>query len=185
MNSHTEQHELDILNSIHLNEDATQRELSEKVGLSLGAINLIIKRLTKKGFIKVVHLSSHSIKYFLTPEGIADKIDRTSRYIARTYKEVMSLQLSIQRALEGLITEDNRDTILFYGPDDETRKLITTLMTEEFSISHHRIFTRFEDLRRAHDQQDTPLVITWNALSEKQLKTAHITCENIMQRIII
>ena len=184
MNSHTEQHELEILNSIHLNEDATQRELSEKVGLSLGAINLIIKRLTKKGFIKVVHLSSHSIKYFLTPEGIANKLERTYQYIARTYKEILALQTSITQAISDELTFHDTDEVLFYGHEDEFKQLITDILKEEFSIPPTAIFTRpssppdgnnqktrnlhyhLEHRVRAADQKDPPQLHQHNAQSE-------------------
>ena len=183
MNSHTEQHELDILNSIHLNEDATQRELSEKVGLSLGAINLIIKRLTKKGFIKVVHLSSHSIKYFLTPEGIANKLERTYQYIARTYKEILSLQTSITQALSDELTFHDTDEVLFYGHEDEFKQLITDILKEEFSIPPTAIFTDLHCLQMEMTRRHTTHIITWNTECEQLIRKTHLNCINIMHRV--
>ena len=48
--------ELSVLSYIDQNSDATQRELSEHIGVSLGSINILVKRLAKKGLIKMVRL---------------------------------------------------------------------------------------------------------------------------------
>ena len=185
MNTHTPQHELHILNTIHHNEDATQRELSQQVGLSLGAINLILKKLTQKGLIKVVKLQPNSIKYFLTPAGIVDKIERTTKYIARTYKEVISLQLTIKNALEEIITETNRDSLLFYGEEDELRPMITNILKEEFNIDSNQIYTDLTDLQKEANRRPRAYVITWNTGCEQLMKESHIRCENIMHRIVL
>ncbi len=185
MKSHTPHHELEILNTIHQNEDATQRELSEQVGLSLGAVNLLIKKLTKKGLIKIVRLQPNSIKYFLTPEGISSKIERTYQYIARTYKEVIALQLSLTYALEGLITEENRDSILFFGPDDELKQMLVHILKEEYAIPPTRIFTDIDNLQREANRKHQAHIITWNTEYDRQMKETHLNYTNIMHRIAI
>ena len=38
-----------ILEELEKNSDITQRDLSEKTGLSLGMVNLLLKSLSKKG----------------------------------------------------------------------------------------------------------------------------------------
>lgn len=183
MNSHTREHELDILNSIHLNENATQRELSEKVGLSLGAINLIIKRLTKKGLVKVVHLQPNSIKYFLTPEGIADKLERTYQYIARTYKKVLALQLSITQALKEELDGHNTDEILFFGHEDAFKHMILTILKEEFGVPATDVFTDLHQLQVETTRRHTTCIITWNTECEQLIRQTRLTCINIMHRV--
>ena len=80
--------EFSILNYIDRNSDATQRELSEHIGVSLGTLNILFNRMVKKGLVKIERLQPNSVKYFLTPSGIADNIERTYGYIVRTYREL-------------------------------------------------------------------------------------------------
>ncbi|MDD4842640.1 MAG: winged helix-turn-helix transcriptional regulator, partial [Sphaerochaetaceae bacterium] len=107
--------ELEVLNYLNLNSDATQRDLSEHVGMSLGAINLLLKKLVKKGLIKIEKLQPNSVRYFLTPAGIADKIERTYRYIVRTYKELEIMRNKIISALNVIVNDQNKSDLIFYG----------------------------------------------------------------------
>ena len=43
---------LKILREVKNNPDVTQRELSSRLGISLGKINFLLKALIEKGFIK-------------------------------------------------------------------------------------------------------------------------------------
>ena len=61
-----------ILEELEKNSDITQRELSEKTGLSLGMVNLLLKKFIKKGFVKLERLNSKSFRYILTPEGFKE-----------------------------------------------------------------------------------------------------------------
>ena len=45
--------ELSVLSYIDQNSDATQRELSEHIGVSLGSINILVKQMVRKGLIKI------------------------------------------------------------------------------------------------------------------------------------
>lgn len=94
--------EFSILSYIEQNSDATQRQLSEHVGVSLGGmINILLKRLVKKGLVKIERLQPNSVKYFLTPpQGIASKLERTYGYIVRTYRELVSFQQQLYREIE-------------------------------------------------------------------------------------
>ena len=51
-----------ILEELEKNSDITQRDLSEKTGLSLGMVNLLLKKFVKKGFVKLEKLNSRSFR---------------------------------------------------------------------------------------------------------------------------
>ena len=54
-----------ILEELEKNPDVTQRDLSEKTGLSLGMVNMLLKKFVKKGFVKLEKLNSRSFRYIL------------------------------------------------------------------------------------------------------------------------
>lgn len=76
-----------VLRLLEDNPDLTQRELSEKLGMSLGGLNYCLKALMDKGFVKVRNFQDSKNKfkyiYILTPAGIAQKIALTSRFLKR------------------------------------------------------------------------------------------------------
>ena len=81
---------------------SSQRILARAAGLSLGMTNILIKRLVKKGLIKVVTLNGRTLSYMLTPRGFAEKVKRTYEYITvsiRFIDRVRSNILSIVAAL--------------------------------------------------------------------------------------
>jgi EPS-associated MarR family transcriptional regulator len=67
-----------IIREIENNPTTTQRVLSDKLGISLGKTNYLLKELIKKGFIKAKNFSTKSgklgkIHYYLTARGIEEK----------------------------------------------------------------------------------------------------------------
>src|SRR5262245_7797500 len=75
------QRDLLLLSELHRNDGATQRSLAIKLGVALGLTNLYLKRLTRKGYIKVTNISRNRIRYLLTPQGFAEKSRLTYQYM--------------------------------------------------------------------------------------------------------
>ncbi|HEX2698063.1 MAG TPA: winged helix-turn-helix transcriptional regulator [Anaerolineales bacterium] len=64
------QHEYSLLNEIAQNSMVTQAGLSEQLGIAVGSVNWYIKRLVRRGWVKVSHLDRTRLKYDLTAEGM-------------------------------------------------------------------------------------------------------------------
>jgi EPS-associated MarR family transcriptional regulator len=88
-----------ILRLLHDNPELNQRELSERVGVSLGAVNYCLKSLAELGFVKVGNFASSRNKlgyaYLLTPSGIAEKVRLTGRFLATKKAEYQALRAEI------------------------------------------------------------------------------------------
>ena len=66
----------EVLRKIDKKPEATQRELAQELGFSLGKLNYCLKALKQKGLIKIKILKKiKKINYFyiLTPTGLATK----------------------------------------------------------------------------------------------------------------
>jgi EPS-associated MarR family transcriptional regulator len=67
--------------------EITQRTLSERLGLSLGSVNYIVKALIQKGYVKASSFKNSNNKigyiYILTPEGMKKKIEQTEAFMHR------------------------------------------------------------------------------------------------------
>jgi len=171
--------ELSLLTYIDQNADVTQRELSEYMGVSLGAINILLKDLVKKGFIKISRLQSNSVKYFLTAEGIADKLERTHSYIVRTYREIIELQSKVASTITMLAKRYNTDIITFYGPQDDFARLIKELALNTTKIE---VLHSVEQVKGY--QKKAPIVI-WKEESRVTLATCNVESINIMEMVNI
>lgn len=109
--SPTEQAHLRILKMVSEEPEISQRKLAERLGVSLGKTNYLLKALLDKGHIKVKNFRCNNNKlgylYLLTPTGISAKLNLTRNYLTRKEEEYQALRDEI----ETLRTElNNLDT---------------------------------------------------------------------------
>jgi len=85
-----------------LSRDGTlsQRELSKKMGMSLGRVNYIVNQLLQKGYIRARRFknSKHRIAYmyYLTPKGMSEKVKQTCNFLQRKTEEYERLKEEIE-----------------------------------------------------------------------------------------
>ncbi len=81
--------------------DITQRELAEKLGVSVGGLNYCLKALIDKGWVKIQNFSNNKNKlcyaYLLTPTGILQKASLTNRFLQRKIEEYEVLKQEIKQ----------------------------------------------------------------------------------------
>ena len=92
---------LKLLREIEQTSETTQRELSSRLGISLGKINFLLKSLIDKGHIKVDNFKKSNNKsaylYYLTPKGAEEKARITYRFLHRKMQEYEDLEHEIRR----------------------------------------------------------------------------------------
>ena len=86
-----------IIKEISSQSSVTQRELSLKLGISLGKTNYLLKELIKKGFIKAKNFSTNpgklkKIQYYLTKEGLEHKMQLTQHFLKEKENEYNRLK---------------------------------------------------------------------------------------------
>lgn len=95
------QRDLQLLNEVERDASITQRFLADKLGVALGLTNLYLKRLARKGYIKITTIPSHRIKYLLTPRGMAEKSRLTYQYMHYS----LSYYREMRQRLKQVLTE--------------------------------------------------------------------------------
>src|ERR1700704_2879078 len=70
-----------LLNELDRDGGAAQRTLATKLGVALGLTNLYLKRLARKGYIKITTIPRSRIRYLLTPQGFTEKSRLTYLYM--------------------------------------------------------------------------------------------------------
>ena len=96
------QRDLQLLNEVEQNAAVTQRSLARKLDVALGLTNLYLKRLARKGFIKITTIPRHRIKYLLTPRGMAEKSRLTYLYMQYSLSYYRDMRQRLKLVLTGL-----------------------------------------------------------------------------------
>ena len=88
-----------VLHYLEENPHITQRELANKLGISLGAANFCLKALVEVGHVKMNNFKKNSNKsaylYLLTPMGFAEKAILTTHFLSRKIAEYHALKKEI------------------------------------------------------------------------------------------
>jgi EPS-associated MarR family transcriptional regulator len=89
-----------VMRILQGNPDLTQRELAEKLGISVGGVNYCLKALMEKGLVKTKNFANSKNKfgyvYVLTPTGISEKAAITHRFLQRKVDEYDALKVEIE-----------------------------------------------------------------------------------------
>ncbi len=89
-----------VMRILQENPDLTQRELAEKLGISVGGLNYCLKALMEKGIVKMKNFANSKNKfgyvYVLTPTGLAEKTAIAHRFLQRKMDEYEALKAEIQ-----------------------------------------------------------------------------------------
>lgn len=136
------QRDLEILTELARGEPVTQRELAQKLGVALGLANLYVKRLAKKGLIKIVEFprkpaAKKRLRYLLTPKGIAEKTRLTYDHAAYALNLYRRTRQTLRESLNRL-PANGLKRIALYGTGEAAELAYLTL--KEFGLDPLGIF---------------------------------------------
>ena len=123
--------ELQILDEVSKSEHVNQRYLSKKLGMASGLVNLYVKRLAHKGYIKIKGMNRRRLKYLITPQGIAEKTRLTYEFALISYKYFKNTTDEIKKKL-GQMVEDGETDVVVYGIGELSEMCL--LLAKEFDI---------------------------------------------------
>jgi len=118
--------DLRLLEELEKNPIISQRELSHKFGIALGVTNACLRRMARKGLIRIRGFNHRKIGYYLTPKGFSEKAKLTLHLISHIVQHYSELKKIItQRLLE--MQRNGLQRIVFYGVSDEMEVAYITL----------------------------------------------------------
>ena len=138
-------HILRLMGEIEREGSPSQRELSRRLGLSLGLVNAFLKRLANRGYFKVKTMPRNRVKYFLTPKGLARKSNLTVKYLRYSvnfYKEIKNLLLNKYKEME----ENKLNSIIFFGAGE-----VAELAYLYLQLTNMRLVGIVDDMQNGND----------------------------------
>ncbi len=96
-----EQAHFRVLQILSEHPEINQRDLAQRLGVSLGKTNYLLNALIEKGWIKIGNFRRSESKlkkiaYLLTPAGMRQRIRLTQGYLARKEAEYEALKTEIE-----------------------------------------------------------------------------------------
>jgi len=152
--SEVNEKDLRVIEEVGRDKNLTQRKISHRLGLSLGATNLILKKLASKGYIKMRQLNRRKIQYILTPKGFAEKVKKSYRYFLKTIHSLKTMKRKIQ---DLVLTEYQKGKTHFIIFGDGELADIIELSLRNLNIKDLE-YTRASTLEEICDQDATILL---------------------------
>ena len=143
MERHLER-DLEILTAISEGRPLTQRALAQRLGVALGLTNLYLKRLARKGYIKVADFprkpaAKKRLRYLLTPKGIAEKGRLTYDHVVYSLSLYRRARQTLRESLS-LLPESGIKRIALYGTGEDAELAYLTL--KELGFEPIGVFSR-------------------------------------------
>jgi DNA-binding MarR family transcriptional regulator len=91
-----------IMSEIEAGRPISQRSLASSLGIALGMTNLLLRRLVRKGWVRVSHIRPNRVSYFLTPTGIAEKARMSRAYFRNSIEYYASARDRIRASFDEL-----------------------------------------------------------------------------------
>jgi len=105
-------HALNVLGIISESSALSQREVAQKAGVSVGLVNLMVKRLVQTGYLKVTNFNSRKAEYFLTPKGFSEITSRSYQYLAKTVRTYQQFCERGKNMIEKLVQQGHHQFIV-------------------------------------------------------------------------
>jgi len=158
------ENEYQVLNHLQENEMTTQRKISSHTGLSLGAVNLLLKKMVRKGLIKVEKLNARTVRYILTPHGMKEKTKLTYQFIRSSYRQIINITGAVETLIIEEQSKDSINNVILYGPADEVEQIL---------INTLRGLNVTPEIKRPEEDNFKPgpdqLILTWRSEDEESL----------------
>ncbi|GAW94035.1 winged helix-turn-helix transcriptional regulator [Calderihabitans maritimus] len=172
--------EYEILSHLEKNEVTSQRKIARGTGLSLGTVNLLLKRMVRKGLVKIERLNAKTLRYIITPKGMAEKTRLAYQYMKNSYRQIVKISEALEQVLEERKYQGQHDEVVFLGPRDEILEILK-IAAGRLNIKYI-IAESWEELKVKRNGTEDVLIITWISYSDEKF-SADENVINILEKI--
>lgn len=122
-----------ILQSIENGEQISQRQLSSQLGINVASINFALKKLTKRGLVKMLGANPRRMRYILTPKGIAEKTQIAYKFFDRNFHFYKAVRKDVEDKISGIPFNDKKRVAL-YGVTDLMELAYLVIQDKELDL---------------------------------------------------
>jgi DNA-binding MarR family transcriptional regulator len=129
-----------ILEAVASGSRVTQRSLAKDLGVALGLVNLLVKRLIAKGYLRVAGLGTRHVRYLLTARGW-DELSRAARVSLQNTVHLYSQTCDVIHDNLARISRycpaasDGTKPVVFYGAGEVAELAYVSLQRTDLTLS--------------------------------------------------
>lgn len=131
--------DLEILTTLGEGRPVTQRALAQRLGIALGLSNLYLKRLIRKGYVKVTTLPPHRLQYLVTPRGVVHRTRLGYEYLRYSAQLYAQARAALREAF-GPLARDGVKRVGLCGTGEAAE--LTYLTLRELGLEPVGVFDR-------------------------------------------
>ncbi|MEP9410125.1 MAG: winged helix-turn-helix transcriptional regulator [Candidatus Brocadia sp.] len=133
MSNQEEITQYNILQSIENGEHISQRQLSLQLGINVASVNFALKKLTKRGLVKMLGVNPRRIRYILTPKGIAEKTQLAYKFFNRNFHFYKAVRKDVENKIES-IPFQGKNSVAIYGVTDLMEMAYLVIQDKEIDL---------------------------------------------------
>ena len=122
-----------LLEELEKTPNLSQRELSKKFGIALGVTNACLKRMVRRGLIRLTKVPPRRIGYYLTPKGFAEKAKLSMTFFSYNIHHYSNLKAMITEKLLEMASQGVK-RVIFWGVSDEMEIAYVTLQGTDMEL---------------------------------------------------
>ena len=122
-----------ILQSIENGDQISQRQLSSQLGINVASINFALKKLTKRGLVKMLGANPRRMQYILTPKGIAGKTQLAYKFFDRNFHFYKAVRKDVEDKI-GSIPFNDKKRVALYGVTDLMELAYLVIQDKELDL---------------------------------------------------
>jgi len=135
----------EVLEEIVGDRELTQRTLSQRIGMSLGMANLYLKRLARKGLIKITTVPGRRLlRYMLTPKGLAEKARLTYEFAEYSLRFLQTGREYMRKRFRRLAEAGRMHVVFCHDPQLAERGELAYLALVECGLQLAGVVSRTE-----------------------------------------
>lgn len=104
---------LRILEAFEQDPSQTQRDLAQRLKISLGMVNALTKRLAEKRYLKITNMPKNRMQYLLTPKGMVEKTQLTYQFVLHSMQYYRDARSRLQGIFRDLAAKQKERIFLF------------------------------------------------------------------------
>jgi len=122
-----------ILQSLENGEQISQRQLSSQLGINVASINFALKKLTKRGLVKMLGANPRRMQYILTPKGIAEKTHLAYKFFDRNFHFYKAVRKDVENKIDS-IPFNGKNRVAVYGVTDLMEVAYLVIQDKELEL---------------------------------------------------
>jgi len=123
-----DEREFELINILGQKLGSNQRDLARQMNLSLGMVNMLIRRLITKGYIRIEQLNQRKVQYILTSKGFSEKSQKSVKYTLNTINSLGLIKDRVKEIIQALY--DNGQRAFYIFAENDLRTLIEWAFNE-------------------------------------------------------